>query len=157
MQLFILRHGHSELQKTTDEARNLTAKGREDVALSVIKSLQDLQSVTAVWQSTLVRAQQTAQIAIELLQKNDCRPTQKITDLIVPEANPYELFDELLDVKDDAILLVSHQPFVGQLIDLLCGASVGTHPMDTSSLACIDCELPAAGLGRLRWLRHVNG
>ena len=157
MQLFILRHGQAELQRTTDEARNLTAKGRADVAQSALASVQELQSVKIVWQSTLVRAQQTAQIVIDLLAQHNCQPAQKITDLIVPEANPFKLFDELIHVKDDSILLVSHQPFVGQLIDLLCGTSIGTHPMDTSSLACIDCEIPAAGLGVLRWLRHVNG
>ena len=32
MKVFVLRHGQAEAQQTTDEARNLTAKGRADVA-----------------------------------------------------------------------------------------------------------------------------
>jgi phosphohistidine phosphatase len=156
MQLFILRHGHAEPQQSTDEARNLTPKGRIQVTTNCLASLADLRSLESVWISPYVRAQQTAHIVIDILAQNGCVPMQTTTDLITPDANPVLLFDELLHARATSILLVSHQPLVGQVIDLLCGKAYGTHMMDTGSLACLDCELPAAGLARLRWLRHVN-
>ncbi|MES2824801.1 MAG: phosphohistidine phosphatase SixA [Pseudomonadota bacterium] len=157
MQLYILRHGQAESQLTTDEARNLTAKGRVDVALSLKSSAEELKSVQVIWASSLVRAQQTAQIAHNFLTPESENIVLKTTDLIVPEADPYVFFKALQATQLQAILVVSHQPFVGQIIDLLCGTYDGFHPMNTSSLACVDCESVAANMGKLRWLRHVNG
>ncbi len=157
MQLYILRHGQAETQITTDEARNLTAKGRADVAISLTSSADELKTVQVIWASSLVRAQQTAQIAHSFLTQESANIVLATTDLIVPEADPYVFFKALQDAQLDSILVVSHQPFVGQIIDLLCGSYDGFHPMNTSSLACVDCDIVAAKMGSLRWLRHVNG
>jgi phosphohistidine phosphatase len=157
MQLYILRHGQAESQITTDEARKLTLKGKADVATALKSSADDLESVQIIWVSSLVRAQQTAQIAHSFLTQQGANLGLKTTDLIVPEADPYVFFKALQDAQLESILIVSHQPFVGQIIDLLCGSYNGFHPMNTSSLACVDCERVAAKMGNLRWLRHVNG
>ena len=45
MQIFVLRHGQAEPQKTTDDLRNLTEKGRADVATSINFSIDDMLSV----------------------------------------------------------------------------------------------------------------
>jgi len=157
MQLFILRHGQAESQKTTDEARNLTFVGRRDVAAMAARSLTELKTVQQVWVSSLVRAQQTAQIVCDELQKCDVTFTRSTTDLLVPEANPLLLFDALQAAEVESILWVSHQPLVGQLIDMFCGSYPGFHDMGTSSMACIDYEVAAVNMGTLRWLRHANG
>lgn len=157
MQLFVLRHGHAELQKTTDEMRNLTTAGRRDVAAMAARSLLDLQSVQQVWASPLVRAQQTAEIVCAELKKCAVNFTLSSSDLIVPEASPAALFDAVQAAQCESLLLVSHQPLVGRFIDLLCGSYPGFHDMNTSSMACIDYEIAAAGLGKLRWLRHTHG
>ena len=156
MQLFILRHGQAEIQQTTDEARHLTFAGRRDVTSAVDASLNDLKILQQVWISPLIRAQETAAIVCDELKKNRIDFTTNTTDLLVPEANPLVLFEALEKVECDSILLVSHQPLVGYFIDLFCGSQQGFHAMNTSSLACIDYEVAAPGLGTLRWLRHVN-
>jgi phosphohistidine phosphatase len=156
MHIYILRHGEAEPQKTTDEARNLTATGRVDVAKIITSAAQDLNAVQQLWVSPLVRAQQTASIVCDFLAFPERRFLLKTTGLIVPEANPYTLFAALQDAQLDSILLVSHQPLVGQAIDLLCGGDDGFHVMNTSSLACVECDMVAAKMGKLRWLRHAN-
>ena len=156
MQLFILRHGHAEQQVTTDEARSLTHSGRKDVSITSARSMNDLKVVQEVWVSSLVRAQQTAKIVCDELTKNGVAFTVNTTELLVPEADPVALFDALQLAKSDSILLVSHQPLVGHVIDLLCCTYHGFHEMNTSSLACIDCKVAAPDLGKLRWLRHVH-
>lgn len=157
MQLYILRHGQAEQEITTDDARNLTARGRTDVAAIIKSAASDLKSVQEIWVSSFVRAQQTAQIAYSFLTQQGANVLLKTTDLLIPEADPYEFFNTLQDTQMESILMVSHQPFVGQTIDLLCDSYEGLHAMHPGSLACVDCEIVAVKMGKLRWLRHPNG
>lgn len=155
MQIFVLRHGQAEPQKTTDELRNLTARGRTDVAASVNYSLAELIKIKEIWASPLVRAQQTAEIVQDILLRQGVSVVIKTTDLITPESNPSGLFDSLQAANVESVLLASHMPFVGDFIDIFCGSTPGFHPMDTSSLALIECNIAAASCGELRWLRHI--
>lgn len=157
MQIFVLRHGHAEPQQTTDEARNLTERGRADVSSNISNSISELHKVEEIWSSSLVRALQTSGIASELLAAQGPSVPLKITDIIIPEGDPRLLFDLLQESNLSSVLLVSHQPFVGKFLDLFCGAKIGTHSMETSSLALVECEVAAPACGDLRWLRHVHG
>lgn len=162
MKVFVLRHGQAEAQQTTDEARNLTAKGRADVAASVQYSLSELapaselEQVQEIWASPLVRAQQTAEIVRDLLAAQGVHLSIKTTDLITPESNPADLFDVLQASNLNSVLLASHMPFVGNFLDAFCGSARGYHAMNTSSMALVECDVPAKACGELRWLRHVN-
>ncbi|HSX85873.1 MAG TPA: phosphohistidine phosphatase SixA [Cellvibrio sp.] len=152
MELFILRHGEAEPRTTTDDARQLTDKGRADVARMIKSSLEDLGELTHIWVSPLVRAQQTAEIAGELI--GDMEPYT--TELLSPDADPQLLFNQLQLSECQGLLLVSHQPLVSKILDTLCGTANGYHDMATSSLACVDIDIIAADMGKLRWLRHSS-
>ncbi|HSC68967.1 MAG TPA: histidine phosphatase family protein, partial [Cellvibrio sp.] len=84
MNIFILRHGQAETQITTDEARQLTDKGRADTARIMSARALDMASLAQIWASPLVRAQQTAAIAASSFAHLHIQTT----DLLVPEANP---------------------------------------------------------------------
>lgn len=157
MQVFVLRHGQAEPQQTTDEARNLTEKGRADVMLSINNSLPELLQLKQIWASPLVRAQQTAYITREILLAKGIQVSVEITDLIAPESDPFELFELLQKINSPSVLLASHQPFAGKFLDVFCGKPRGTCSMDTSSLALVECEVAAQDCGNLRWLKHVYG
>lgn len=155
MQLFILRHGHAEPQVTTDEARNLTSTGR-GVTQSVIRAaLPRLGNLQQIWASPLVRAQQTAQLAMYFfphLHLQTC-------DDLVPEADPGVVYTWLESLRQtdpglSSVMLVSHQPLVGRMVNQLCGAADNFYPMDTSSLAAIELDVVAPSLGKLMWLQH---
>lgn len=156
MAIFILRHGQAEAQITSDDARQLTNKGRNDTARIVQARIADMPLVQ-IWASPLVRAQQTAEIALSYF------PGLKIqtTDLLVPEANPQVLMNWLDKLNapfigtDRSILLVSHQPLVGTLVNLLCGKPGDYYSMGTSSLAAIRAQVVAADMGDLLWLDHA--
>lgn len=152
MELFILRHGQAEPQITTDESRELTAKGRVDVARAIKASLAELGEITHLWVSPLIRAQQTAEIAGS--QIGSIEPYT--TELLAPEADPSLLFQQLQISECAALLLVSHQPLVSRMLNILCGTDAGYHAMETSSLACVDIDIVSAGMGKLRWLRHSS-
>lgn len=153
MKIFILRHGQAEPQKTTDEVRELTDKGREDTKRVFSARVADMQSITEIWASPLVRAQQTAQIAASYF------PALKIqtSELIIPESNSATAMDWLQSINQQnlSILLVSHQPFVGELVNQLCGKPAGFYPLGTSSLAVIEAPVIAADMGELLWLDHA--
>lgn len=153
MHLFILRHGQAEPQQTTDEARELTDKGRTDTAHIVSGRMVDLQTITQIWASPLVRAQQTAEIAVKYLPALRVQ----ISELIIPEASPVSAIEWLQSINQPALsmLLVSHQPFVGELVNKLCGKPAGFYSMGTSSLASINLPVVAVGMGELVWLDHV--
>lgn len=153
MTLFILRHGQAEPQITTDEVRELTDKGREDTARVVRGRLTDLQAITQIQASPLVRAQQTAQVAAGYFPAL----TIQTSGLIIPEASLTAAMDWLQSINQQnlSILLVSHQPFVGELINKLCGKPSGYYAMGTSSLAAIHTPVIAAGMGELLWLDHA--
>jgi phosphohistidine phosphatase len=156
MEVFVLRHGQAEPQCTTDEARNLTQKGRMDVAASANNSLEELMRIKEIWASPLVRAQQTAEIVQAILREKGVSVDIKTTSLIEPESHPRAFFQKLQEESVPSVLLASHMPFVGDFLDLFCGGARGGFMMATSSLAKVSCEIPAAGLGDLCWLRHVN-
>lgn len=172
MIIYIMRHGQAEAPITADEVRRLTPKGVLDTQSVVSARLDALKNISALWVSPLVRAQQTAQIALTCLsgiaeqlplqsslQTTGLQSTAlQTTSLLVPEADPRQVIEWLygLQLPDEAaVLLVSHQPLVSRLLGLLCGKSEGFYPMGTSSLAAVRIQPVAAGLGELLWLDHA--
>lgn len=156
MTIFILRHGQAEAQITTDEARRLTDKGQSDTARVLAARVKDM-PIAQIWSSPLVRAQQTAKIAVSFFPQLEIQTTE----LLVPEGNPEALMRwlERLDLQlassEQSILLVSHQPLVGSLINRLCGKPDGFYPMGTSSLAAISVQVIADAMCDLLWLDHA--
>jgi len=148
MQLFILRHGKAEPMLGNDAARTLTERGRRQVAQVCRKRSKELSAVRAIWTSPFVRTQQTADIVSAHLGL----PT--VTEpLLIGDSDPQQFLDLLQQQDNFPILLVSHQPLVGSLLNGLCGSG-NAHPMGTSSLACVSSEVWAKGCADLDWLQH---
>lgn len=149
MQAFILRHGEAQLFADTDAERALTSIGYQQTVDILTASQAELECVTGIVASPYIRAQQTAALAAELLSL----PVET-SPLLVPEADWMQVADLLESRTDETLLLVSHQPLVGTLVNWFCGLAPGRHIMGTSALACIDAEVVAAACGELRWLRQ---
>jgi phosphohistidine phosphatase len=148
MRLYIVRHGEAEGQVTTDEARALTARGREQVAQLWQVLAERGVTPSRIINSPYVRAKQTADIIAASFPQMLREEWRGIT----PEGKPARILEELsmLDVSEGWVL-VSHMPFV----DLLCGMLTDgqRHPFPVAGVACIDVDVFAAGGGRLLWLR----
>ncbi|WP_323844938.1 phosphohistidine phosphatase SixA [Microbulbifer magnicolonia] len=151
MQLLILRHGNAEPMTGDDAARQLTERGRADVAQICEMRADELAAVRAIWASPFARTQQTAQIVAERLGLPVISKS-----LLIGDTAPQTVLDALQQ-EDGAenwpLLLVSHQPLVGSLVNGLCGSD-GEHAMGTSSLACLSAEVWANGCAELEWLQH---
>lgn len=153
MLLYLLRHGQAEPNLLDDEVRRLTELGRGQTQAVMQRRAADMQQPTAIWASPLVRAQQTAHIAQPFFATV---PLQTYTEL-VPEGSTAAIYDLLASFHGRALLVVGHQPLLGNLLNELCGNAPGALPMGTSSLACVQLTLPAAGFGELVWLQHADG
>ena len=151
MKIFILRHGVAESLLANDSARRLTEKGVADTRQMISGNLPVLSSVHTIYASPLVRAQQTASIAGQILNLQSIVTIQDLE----PEADLQELFSFLEKLSATDILLVSHLPLVGVLANRLCGFTQNRIQFNTSSLVGIDCDFPAAGMGNLFLERHL--
>jgi len=150
MKLFLMRHGEAEFNLNNDAQRQLTDVGRANVREIVLRDKAELSHIDTIWVSPYVRAQQTAQIVQEVLdQPVHC----VIQSFLKPSADPHSVFNELQE-KDLSILLVTHQPLIGTMVNLLAGLEPGRHRLGTAALACIELEVVAPACGELNWLHQ---
>ena len=148
MKLWVLRHGEAESHAPSDAQRNLTERGREEVLHSAAHLIG--QPISAIIASPYVRAQQTAQLVREAL---GFVPEIRTVSWLTPDGNPLQVLEKL--DTDDNVLLVSHQPFVGNLISFLQhGHQRQPQPMHTASLAELEGDFPLAGLMSLNNVKN---
>lgn len=155
MNVIVMRHGIAERESLRDFDRKLTEQGAQVVAQMALRYAQQLNHVSAIWASPLVRAQETARIVQSVLSVQGVELPLHTTPLIVPEGRVAEVYDFLNNLHSDQILLVSHMPFVGNFLDDFTGAPPGTHDMGTASIASLSYDYAAAQLAQLEWVKHA--
>lgn len=141
-------HGKAEPYRADDASRQLLPSGEADVRTVVQRRRHCLTDVP-IWSSPYLRARQTAAIAAQCLGRSP-EPDAIVADLL-PEASVPKLIDRLYQAQLPALLLVSHQPLVGDLLQALC-PSQDSVPMTTAAMAAVSLEIVAADFGKLDWL-----
>lgn len=150
VKLWLLRHGEAEPNARSDAQRNLTEHGRRQVR-EAAAHLQG-QALQAVLVSPYVRAQQTADLLCEELAFSGSRVT---VSWLTPESDLRHTLRELAAYSVDDLLLVTHQPLVGNLAGLLLhGHRQHPLPMNTASLALLEGDDLLAGLMELLVYKH---
>lgn len=150
MEIFVLRHGEAEPQTDRDQYRQLTERGYAEVAATLKRAQPRLDKVQKILVSPYTRAQQTADIASDLLPGRMLMTVEEL----VPNGNLQQLGDLLDRLGLERVLLVSHQPLVGSFVGWLCGLEPGRYRMGTSALALIETDVIEAGCGHLRWMKQ---
>jgi phosphohistidine phosphatase len=151
IELLVLRHAEAEFRAASDAQRKLTPLGRSQLQQVLDQSREALQQVRQVWVSPYVRAQQTCELALACLPSGVPVITR---EGLTPDGHPAQVLEWLQAAQEQPILLVSHQPLVGELVCQLCGFEPGEIAMGTSALAALSMPLVAPGLAQLRWLRQ---
>ncbi|MFQ2383661.1 phosphohistidine phosphatase SixA [Aeromonas dhakensis] len=148
MRIYIMRHGQAGMNAKTDEQRPLTEQGiEESIHMARWLAPQLGGKLDRVIHSNYLRARQTWQsICSELPKAGAVEESGDIT----PYGDPAFVASYLttLAAKHDSILMVSHLPLVGYLVQSLCPAA-GAPMFATSGLACIEWQ---DGKGALLWL-----
>lgn len=148
MKIYIMRHGQAGMNAKTDEQRPLTEQGiEESIHMARWLAPQLTDSFSLVIHSNYLRARQTWQaISAELPAAREVEESGEIT----PYGDPAFVASYLtaLAATHDSILMVSHLPLVGYLVQSLCPAA-GAPMFATSGMACIEWQ---DGKGVLLWL-----
>ncbi|MDC1255969.1 phosphohistidine phosphatase SixA [bacterium] len=140
MQIFIMRHGQAGSMATTDSQRELTQRGFFEASV-MAKWLNDKEvTVSHVFVSPYVRAQQTANT---LMADNSSSAKLSTLDFITPEGNAKIVHDYLDGVfaseTINKLLIVSHMPLVSYLVEELTAESA-CPVFQTASIAQIEYD-----------------
>ena len=152
MRLYLLRHADADAASHwTDADRPLSPAGKEE-AETIAEAIRAMKlSFNAVFSSPLVRARQTAEIAVRYLPPVAIQPLEQLR----PGSDPQSLFRELQSLpRDTHALLVSHEPFVSRCIGRLISAeSEPNISIKKASLTCVEVGSPVQrGAGVLLWM-----
>lgn len=147
MKIYIMRHGEAQMFAPSDEARELTPKGR--LESRVVMQKVEYKVFDLVLVSPYIRAQQTWQEVASLVEAKKVETSDEITPYGDSESVA-EYIKAVAEVSNiESVLLVSHLPLVGYLTaEFATGMQA---PMfATSSIACVDYSLETQS-GELLW------
>ncbi|MBV7568116.1 phosphohistidine phosphatase SixA [Pseudomonas sp. PDM27] len=150
MKLWVLRHGEAvpHGSRPHDSERELTDNGREEVLRSAAQLIG--QPLTAIYASPYLRAQQTAQLVRETL---GFEPEIRTVEWLTPDTEPDKVAEQMVAVSD--VLLVSHNPLVGNLLSYLQhGAGHPPERVSTAGLAELESNELLVGSMRLNDIKH---
>ena len=153
MQLYLLRHGIAEDPKPgqADSERALTGEGRDKLRRVLKRARAADLDPSLIVSSPYRRALETAAVAAEILAyKGEIVRTRTL----VPEASPFDAWEEIRSHKDErAILLSSHEPMMSSLAAFLLDSPALRVDMKKAALVRIDCErMGPKAAGVLKWM-----
>ncbi|MCU1335379.1 MAG: putative phosphohistidine phosphatase, SixA [Bryobacterales bacterium] len=151
MEIYVLRHGEAEARETgrADRDRKLTANGKRDLK-AVLKIARKAEvAPDVILTSPLVRAQETAAIAAQVL---GCKRVVETRNLL-PGSSPELVWKEIGSYqKTEQILVAGHEPHLGSLIGLLLEAPVMVDLKKGSLVRIATKERIGPPRGVLKWM-----
>lgn len=155
MQLYIVRHGiaidREDPKCPADAERFLTEEGIEKTQ-QVAKGVAEVGAVPdLIISSPYVRALQTAEIFAEQLGYSK----QKIrkSDLLLPGAEPLQLFRELAKDKDlSTVFVFGHAPHLDDLVATAVGSKHHISSLKKAGVALVELRRLTPPSGELIWM-----
>lgn len=117
LDLVIMRHGEAESIASSDERRSLTESGRLMIARQARILKEQGFEPTEIVHSPYLRTDQTAAICHSRFPSATCRSDAALLHSAEPDRIPF------MWSETPSMLLVSHMPLVGRLIQYLCPES----------------------------------
>ena len=145
--LHIIRHGQAQSRAASDEQRELTPFGSEQVFKNASQHLSN-KTYDHVFVSPYLRAQQTW----EIIQKHNVKFKQcQTVDWVTPDVPTQPTLDQLIALDGDSlsILIVCHQTFAGRLATHLCGGPAHGIHVETAEILHIETEVFAGQCGNI--------
>jgi len=143
--LYLLRHGEAE-QGWPDEERRLNDAGRREVNIALDAALPHMQLPDRIFHSGLVRARQTAELAA---QRIGFPGKLEIIAGCDPGGDPAKASANLRQEKWNTALLVTHNPFVENLVDYLANSQPRIR---TGCIVGLSCDALKPGFCSLLWI-----
>jgi phosphohistidine phosphatase len=149
MNLYFLRHGEATYPVGSDESRALTQVGCRQVAEVIAGRISELRDLDAVLTSPYRRTRQTAEIVTRIVKfKGD----MLVCAELAPAGNINALSELLKQIAAHSVLLVMHQPLIGNIVDRLTGEPK-LRVIEPGWLVAIEADIIAPGLANFRWLQ----
>ena len=153
MQIYLLRHGIAESAGPgqPDSDRPLTPEGRDKLRRVLKRAAASGVAPDEILSSPFRRALETAEVAAEML-KYQGKVVK--TRALVPDASPFDVWEELRSRKDQgAILLSSHEPLMSTMTAFLLDSPTLQVDMKKAALVRVDCDrLGPEPRGVLKWM-----
>jgi phosphohistidine phosphatase len=140
MLLYLLRHGTAEDHgsRSSDAERKLIPAGKKKTT-QMMKMLAKLKlpAPDIIVSSPLVRAEETAQLALEYFAVD---ADYKISEAITPMSDVMNTMDLIQSLSDDygVVMLVGHEPHLSMFGSALLGVSAPVIEMRKSSVALFE-------------------
>lgn len=132
-----------------DAERPLTEQGRRQVAAVIDRREAVLGDLEMIITSPYLRTRQTAGIVSERL---NFQGELLVCDELTPDSNITVLAGLLNKLNPVAALLVTHQPFIGNVLSALVGDSQ-LRAIEPAWLVALETEAISPGYADLAWLQ----
>lgn len=157
MELYILRHAIAadrEDWQGPDDKRPLTRDGIAKMKQAAAGIVALVPKLELIFTSPLVRAHETAEIVYRAYRFSEKKSLRTLPSL-APSGDFARLCEELQEFQDKRVMLVGHQPHLGDLISfLITNGPLRNVPMKKGGLAYLQLrsmELPRPAAA-LQWL-----
>lgn len=152
---YLMRHAEAAWNTPTDIERPLTIQGEVDLRNSLIENITQLQNIQKIVASPYLRTQQTAKIVATCLSEfhsntnaSDITATLPILSdkNLTPSASINDAYKSIEEHWCDNLLVVTHQPLIGNLIGYFEGLGYGVlEPVAPGSIYEYAMEWPGSG------------
>lgn len=148
MLIYLLRHGDAPYDSNRGE-RSLSPQGKKETEKVVTEHLDELSTVDLILCSPSLRAKQTLEVLIDSIHYAG---EHRFVDALRSEGS-VPIVEQYVDsLQVEKLLLISHQPLVGQLLEYLTDESGLGYRMGTSALACLEAITFGRGCAELKAL-----
>lgn len=142
--IYLIRHGKAEdydiARHSSDSDRRLTPEGEREL-VEIGRHLRRLdEKIEVVLTSPLRRARETG----EILAKSLGVGVEIFSELEPPMA-PWRLLTKVRKREERRMILVGHEPGLGQTVAIWLGAGVQTTPMKKAGIARLDVTVEEDG------------
>lgn len=153
MQIIIMRHSQAVPDSAQDSIRSLTAKGEHDAYQAGNWLVSQGYAPELVLVSPYVRTQQTA------AQIHRAAPHWKMEEAewITPNHAALTVFKQLEQRSESSLMLISHQPLVGNLLNLLVDEFAAfENPFAPATIVILEGDMLAIGAMRVVSMHHPD-
>jgi len=148
--IYLLRHGDAPYDEACGE-RSLSPRGESETRDVAGRHIADLQGVELILCSPVLRARQTLEVLSEAL---SYRGGLLFEDVLRSESRVAAVEHCVDKLEVQSLLLLSHQPLIGRMLEYLTDQPGLGWSMSTSTLACLDTLAFGRGVAELKWIEH---
>ena len=149
-QLILMRHGDASYQASSDSERPLTRHGIGEVAKVALTNTERLSSVQRLYNSPYLRAKQTARVLTE----NHITSASTELPIVTPSGSIKEFSEWLEKQSETTLMVVTHQPFIGDFFNWFTGCEPGRYVFGTANIAALTYDVVAKDCASLEWFSH---